>query len=174
MALAILVVDVYTNIEFERGIKIWESYPPELVTDSIDEFLQSAQTFEYPIYATQHTKEDRRDQINNRLLQYISNPLINKRHEGAFTGTILDKTLNEKRISELFILGYHRDHCVYETIKEAIDRQYDVSTCKRLLLTSNKKYDRVESKKFIMENTNFLETLEDAFKYLKERQSKIK
>ena len=166
MSIGILVSDFFIGIEHDKKIKVYGENVKKMVTDHFKEFLDYAKSLNYPIFGTQYSTLPK-DNINKIIIPYLDTPVIEKESTNAFAGTELEITLQDNNISEIFVIGYHRDECVYETIKAALLKGYDVSSCKELLLTSDKKFDYDEVRKFIEKRTNLINTIQESKDYLK-------
>lgn len=72
----------------------------------------------------------------------------------------------------LMVLGYDRDYCVLETIKDAVKRGIEVVTSEHIMLTKASKLKtepekiRERSLSYFRANTVFLESLVDVWNYL--------
>ena len=67
----------------------------------------------------------------------------------------------------MVIIGYDRDYCVLETIKDAVARGIKVVTSEHAMLTTNKCWSstREQSLEYYRKNTLFLENLVDLYNY---------
>ncbi len=69
-----------------------------------------------------------------------SDIIISKTANDAFYNTLLDSTLQDKNISELFITGCATDFCVDATVKSALSKDYKVTIIEDGHTTASRPY----------------------------------
>lgn len=89
-----------------------------------------------------------------------------KRKFSAFTDDFATR-LRADNCRHLMIIGYDRDYCVMETIKDALYNGITVVTSELCMLTQNRPGKRNQSLAFFKENTIYLKTLEEVWNYLR-------
>ncbi len=109
---------------------------------------------------------DGEEQTCFSLQQYI--PKENQYEKGtnsAFRCRLADR-LKADGCQHLMVLGYDRDFCVLETVKDAVLRGITVVTSEQCMLTKNLYDKRESSLAYFREHTVFLETLVDVWNYI--------
>jgi len=94
----------------------------------------------------------------------IEKEMLRQRYALNLQETRLDKSLREKGISNLLLIGINRYVCVYQTGLEAKDRNYNLLTCEEL--TNGKNCSHVEGEKWFKENTTNYKTLSELLQNL--------
>ena len=134
-----------------------------------------------PTYAVEFTdnNSDGEEQTCFSLQPYIQKAnRYRKRSVSAFDSKyckLADK-IKAEDCQHLMVIGYDRDDCVMETIKDAVERGITVVTSEHCMLTQDRDNRRESSLTYFRKNTIFLETLLDVWNYIlsatdkKERQ----
>lgn len=107
------------------------------------------------------------DDVCYSLQQYI--PKENryfKYDHSAFSCKELAERLEQDRSGQLLIIGYDRDCCLLETVKDAISRGMKVATSEHCMLTIDLNKDRDKSLAYYKEHTTYIESLIDVWNFI--------
>lgn len=122
-----------------------------------------------PSYAVHYYtgNSDGEEQTCFSLQPYIpENNRYEKQTLSAFHCPLADRLVGEG-CRHLVVIGYDRDDCVMETIKDAVARGITVVTSEHCMLTRDADDRRVNSLEYFRKNTVFLETLVDVWNYIR-------
>lgn len=92
--------------------------------------------------------------------------LFFKKTNSAFRSSELARQLELDDVNQLMVVGFDRDFCVFETIKDAAEKNLVVVTPESLMLTNNTRGTRELSLDYFRKNTTYLETLVDVWNFL--------
>lgn len=124
-----------------------------------------------PIYAV-HLYDgwsDGEEQTCHSLQPYIpKGNQYEKRSFSAFNEQYCDlaKRLRTDGVEHLMVVGYDRDDCVLETVKDAVSRGITVVASEHCMLTADRYDRRQESLAYYRQHTVFLESLVDVWNFL--------
>ncbi len=92
-----------------------------------------------------------------------------KNSNSGFTGTNLDKVLNNFGVSKIILMGINANGCVQDTAIGAIRRNYQVCTADGIIANSHclDMNLSVKNKKWYQENTRYFGRIEDLMSYFK-------
>ncbi|MDP3733859.1 MAG: isochorismatase family protein [Nanoarchaeota archaeon] len=136
--------------------------------NAITDTIRIAHSLGHTIYATSFYTgwTDGEEQPCYSLRSYIPKEnIFDKGDYSAFSSKEFTARMEAEKQHEVMIIGYDRDCCVLETIKDAVSRGMKVVTSEQVMLTKNNRGTREESLRYFKENTIFLEELVDVWNY---------
>src|SRR3989338_5530519 len=89
-----------------------------------------------------------------------------KNSMSAFKCALADRLASENW-RRLMVIGYDRDCCVLETVRDAVDRGIEVVTSEHCMLTTDRDSRRESSVAYFREHTTYLKSLEDVWNCLR-------
>lgn len=160
---------VHCNLDPNELMRI--HYPHGSVRAGFNAIIDTARIahqLHVPSYGAEYYDgwSDGEEQVCFSLQQYI--PKENRYEKGglsAFHSGLVGR-LKAENCQHLMVIGYDRDDCVMETIKDAVERGIKVVTSEQCMLTTNKYNRRDASLEYYRKNTVFLETLLDVWNYI--------
>lgn len=75
----------------------------------------------------------------DKRLKIVSDNIISKEKQDAFSNPALDEILTQKKINKIYVVGLDAAHCVYTTMKAAINREYRVTVIEEALVSESEK-----------------------------------
>jgi isochorismate hydrolase len=130
--------------------------------DAIVDTIRIAHEHKIPIYSVVKLGQwsDGDEDICNALKPYIAkeNRFL-KYGFSAFSCAELADRLQKEVDGELLVVGYDRDCCVLDTIKDAVARGMRAVTSEQCMLTMNTTGSRESSLSFYKERTKYLDSL---------------
>lgn len=148
-------------------------YPHGSVRAGLDAIIDTARIAHergVPTYAVHYYYDgwtDGEEQTCHSLQPYIHEANRYEKYSlSAFTRRSFATRLAAEGCKHLMVIGYDRDDCVLETIRDAVERGITVVTSELCMLTQNR-YNRQESSlAYFRKNTVFLEKLPDVWNYI--------
>lgn len=124
---ALVVIDVQVGL-------IEDAYRRDAVLDAINTLLEKARATHTPVIYVQHDgpKGDGLEvntppwHIHPAIAPHEGEPVVNKRASDSFYDTSLQKTLKERGIKNLVVVGGQTEYCVDTTIRRATTLGYNV------------------------------------------------
>lgn len=129
--------------------------------DAIIDTVRIAHEYRVPIYSV----NDLDPSNENEDLCYSLQPYIPKKNRyfkygySAFLRSELAANFHKEKSEHLLIIGYDRDCCVLESVKDAVSREIKVATSEHCMLTANLNNDREGSLAFYRERTIYLDSV---------------
>jgi hypothetical protein len=137
--------------------------------DAIIDTVRIAHQWGVPIYAVEYSAENTygEKQTCFSLQPYIQEANRYRKYAlSAFSCALADR-LKSEGCQHLMIIGYDRDACVMETIRDAVERGITVVTSEHCMLTQNMYNRRTHSLAYFKKHTIFRKTLPDVWNYVR-------
>ena len=122
---ALLIIDMQEALMEENP------YQKDTLIENINALIRSARKRKDPIFFVRHDGGEGDSlaygaagwQITNAL-DYVDEPIIDKRYNSAFKDTILESSLQALNINQLMLVGMQTEYCVDATLKSAFEKGY--------------------------------------------------
>ncbi|MFH1064775.1 MAG: isochorismatase family protein [Candidatus Woesearchaeota archaeon] len=137
--------------------------------DAIIDTVRIAHSRDHTIYASSfyNSQTDGEEQPCHSINPYIPQQnRFDKHTYSAFGSGDLATRLKEDGCRHLMVIGYDRDCCVLETVKDAVTQGIQIVTSEHVMLTTDRYDLREGSLAYLKENTIFLDDLESVWNYL--------
>lgn len=164
----------YVRTEQDPNALLTLKYPHGSVRagfNAIIDTMRIAHQFGFSTYAVEYGNgwSDGEEQTCYSLQPYIPKANRFEKHRlSAFSSSCyLADRIKADDCQHLMIIGYDRDDCVLETIRDAVGRGIKVVASEHCMLTQDRDNRRESSLAYFREHTTFLETLPDVWNYLR-------
>ena len=166
---ALLVIDIQEATTGKYGVNNCYTESSDEFLDKINSIIKLASIKDIPvIYIKNETDNFLINILNNSLakggagakfdsrLDVISNHIISKERNDAFSNPKLDSLLIAKEINKLYVTGLDAAYCVNNTIAAASNRGYSISIIEEALLSESDSLKNVMIANFKLQNADII------------------